>query len=233
MKILIYEDNKNDALKLCQCIDNFFKTKKIKYEIRYCSNKDELLQNIESYDLMFLDVELGNENGIEIGKELLTKNIDCRIILTSNYSKYLIDGYKIHADRYFLKPINQEEFNIEMQSVIKRYFNNFLGIFNPKICKYKIYFKDILFIEHQNRKTYIHLLNAKVIECTYPLKYWLEKIADQPFAQSHKAFIVNLNYISGYKNNHIILYNNVLIPLSRHFKNSFELSFKDNLHTII
>lgn len=41
--------------------------------------------------------------------------------------KYAIDGYKIDAERYFIKPINQTEFNLEMNNIVHKYYNNLLG----------------------------------------------------------------------------------------------------------
>lgn len=64
-------------------------------------------------------MEIHNEKGIDLGLELNKINHNCRIVITTSYSKYAIDGYKIHADRYFIKPINQLEFNLEMRAVIK------------------------------------------------------------------------------------------------------------------
>lgn len=110
MNILIYDDNENDIKQLLLCINNFFSKKCQEYNVNICKSKDELLQTINKYDLLFLDMEINEENGIDIGLELQKIQHDCRIIITTNYSKYAINGYKIHADRYFIKPINQLEF---------------------------------------------------------------------------------------------------------------------------
>lgn len=121
MKILIFDDNKRDREHLTNCLKTFFKNKDISYQITICQNKDELLNDIDSYDFLFLDIELGQENGINLGLELQKIEHHCHIIITTNYSKYAIDGYKIHAERYFIKPINQHEFDLEMNGFIKNY----------------------------------------------------------------------------------------------------------------
>ena len=122
INILIYDDNQMDIEQLLQCIDTFFIKVNLQYQTHICKNKKDLIQNITKADLLFLDMEINNENGIDIGLELENIKHDCRIIITTNYSKYAIDGYKIHADRYFIKPINQLEFNIEMNAVIKNIY---------------------------------------------------------------------------------------------------------------
>ncbi len=233
MKILIYEDNETDLFKIKSCISNFFNEKKLKYEIDICPNSDYLFSKIEDYDLLFLDINLGNENGIDIGLQLRKKNIDCRIIITSNHPEYVYDGYKIAADRYFLKPIRQNEFNIEMETVVKQYLLGNMGIKDERISKRKIYFKEILYIDYYDRKTRLHLMNGNIINCTYSLKFWQDLLKDQPFGQSHKAFLVNFNYISGYNNKEITLINDESIPLSRHHKKIFEQSYLEILHDLI
>lgn len=91
------------------------------YNTYICKDSAELFRIIKNYDLLFLDIKLNDENGIDIGLKLQSQDHDCRIIITTNYSKYAIDGYKINADRYFIKPISQKEFDIEMDTIIKIY----------------------------------------------------------------------------------------------------------------
>ncbi len=230
MDILIYDDNENDINHLKICINNFFQETKQEYNITICKSKDELLKNIDNYDLLFLDIEINNENGIDIGFELQKIRHDCRIIITTNYSKYAIDGYKIQADRYFIKPIVQKEFNLEMNTIINKYIKKSVGFFDKKICNHKIYTKDILYIEYLDRKSLIYKTNGKIIKTNYNLKYWYNKLCNHGFAYSYKAFLINLEYISAFKKNEIVMINNEKIPLSRHFKKEFEITYHNFLH---
>ena len=159
MKILIFDDNKRDREHLTNCLKAFFENKNISYQIKTCQNKEELLNDIDCYDFLFLDIELGQENGIDLGLKLQKIKHHCRIIITTNYSKYAIDGYKIHAERYFIKPINQHEFDLEMNVVIKNYIKDNNYFFDKKVCDSKIYIKDILYIEFIDRKSIIHKNN--------------------------------------------------------------------------
>lgn len=233
MNILIYDDNENDINHLIQCIQNFFSKKNIKYQIHICNNSEELFKTIKNYHLLFLDMEINNENGIDLGLKLQNKKHDCRIIITTNYSKYAIDGYKIQADRYFIKPINQQEFDLEMDIVIKKFKKNSMGFFDKKISKNIIYIKDIIYIEFIDRKSMIHKLDGKIITTNYTLKYWYNKLEQFNFAYPYKAFLVNLEYISEFNKNEIIMINNDKIPLSRRFKKEFENKFESYLNEII
>lgn len=233
MKILIYDDNKNDVENLINCIQSFLHLKKISAEIYVCKNTTQLLEKAELSDLVFLDIEIGNENGIEIGlklKQLINKP---RIIITSLFSKYLVDGYKIHADRYFIKPIKQEEFNLEMENIIQNYFEQHIGITDLSISKSKIFLKDIVYVEFKDRRTLLHFLSGTSLSTPYPLKHWVNILCKHAFAQPHKSFVINLKYISGFTKQDVILINNESIPLSRHFKQEFDKHYMESLHRFL
>ena len=229
MKILIFDDNKNDIKHLTNCLKTFFKNKNISYQIKTCQNKEELLNDIDCYDFLFLDIELGQENGIDLGLELQKVKHHCRIIITTNYSKYAIDGYKIQAERYFIKPIHQQEFDLEMNTVIKNYIKDNNYFFNKKVCDSKIYIKDILYIEFIDRKSMIHKLNGEIIMTNCTLKYWYDQFGIYNFAYPYKAFLVNLKYVNALYKKDIRLTNGEMIPLSRHYKKEFETKYIDLL----
>lgn len=230
MKILIYDDTKEDIMSLCRCLESFFKSRGYDYKIDICENTDFLLNNLSNYDLIFLDVEINDENGINIGLKIRELNKDIKIIIISNYQKYLIDGYKVHADRYFVKPLSQREFDIDFENIVINYFQNYEGFYDINLQVNKIYYKDILYIDFFDRKTRVHFSNSKIIITSYPLKYWEEFIKDKSFSKPHKSFIINLQHISGFTKNDVILINEELIPLSRHYKKEFDLDYMNYLH---
>lgn len=229
MKILIYDDSKEDVISLCQCLESFFKSRDYDYKIDICANTEFLFKNLSNYDLLFLDIELNDENGIAIGLRIREFNNDIKIIIVSNYQKYLIDGYKVHADRYFIKPISQREFNIDFENVVTNHFQNYEGFYDENLSVKKIYYKEILYIDFFNRKSRIHFLNSKIIVTPYSLKHWESLINNKSFSKSHKSFIINLQHISAFTKTDIILINEELIPLSRSYKKEFNLDYLNYL----
>ena len=227
MNILIYEDNIMDAEHLIHLINDLLDKEQIKYNIDTCPSSEFLFKNINKYDFLFLDIELHDENGIEMGKKLKTSAHNCRIIITSNFKKYLIDGYKINADRYFLKPITVDEFNVEMENELTQYNNRYKGFIDERISKNKIFFIDILYVETFDRKTKMHLVNGKTIETKLLLKEWEELLDDDMFEKPHKSYIVNLNYISSISEKELYLTSNQPIPLSRNEKKQFKERYID------
>lgn len=231
MYIAIIEDDLQELDNLVSCLNNYFLKKEIEYHIVSFSDPEKLIDSVNNFDLVFLDIQLpNNQNGIDIGISIRNKNKDIKIVFVTNYSEYLIDGYKAHAHRYFIKPITQKQFDIEIDNVIQDYLLHFAGFVDSKICNEKIYYHDITYIEFSERKTYLHLINGKIFATPYSLKYWIGKLESFSFSQPYKSIIVNLNQISGFSKNDIILISNETLPISKHFKKEFEEDYLHNIH---
>ena len=233
MNILILEDNQQDLENLQTLIHILFVKKDIKYSITTSNCFSKFYDKLDKFDLIFLDVELDKENGIEIGQNVKSNVYSPRIIITSHYQKYLIEGYKVHAERFFIKPISQETFEMEMHNVLCDYFSMHLSLYDPKISRSKILIHTILYIEYINRKSYVHLTNGESLESTYSLKQWKEKLSDFAFAQPHKSFIVNFQNISSISDKEVILSDDTSITLSRFYHDEFERLYVRYLHGVM
>ena len=123
MKILICDNNPDDIHHLSHLLNEYCEYRQLVIQdIKICHHSNEVFRSIQDCDLLFLDVELDDENGIDIGMQIKTMNCRIRIIITSAFQDYLIAGYKINARRYLLKPIEKIEFFIEMDSIMNDYF---------------------------------------------------------------------------------------------------------------
>ncbi|MDO4465934.1 MAG: LytTR family DNA-binding domain-containing protein [Bacillota bacterium] len=233
VKILIVEDDINDRNSLDYLLRSFLSSRQIEYEIDFLNDDKEILKISFVYDFIFLDMEVNSKSGIEIGKEIRKSNAHSHIIITSSFQKYLIEGYAINADRYFLKPIQQSHFNMEMENIFNRYFHNDLGIMDPKLSKSKIYFKDVLYIDFSNRKSFIKLENGKDIETPYTLSYWEEKLQDNYFCKCNRYFLVNLLKVDSMNRTEVFLENGNILDLSRKYRESFEKKWIESVQNTI
>ena len=236
LKVLVFEDNIDELNTLQKYAKNFFDARNISYHIDYKSTFPDDLSCLSNYDIVFLDIRLGNQNGIFFGQKLTEVYPGIVTIITSKYSQYLIEGYKINARRYFLKPYTQELFNIEMDDVLSsNFFKQHYGFYDEQIAPYKIHYRDILYVEYSFHKSIIHFINDDMISCYYPLRYWIAKLSNKGFSQPYRSLIVNLSYIENFSNNenNIIMSNGDNIPISKHYKKQFFLEYMEYLHSAI
>ncbi len=229
MKIAIFEDDSFDLKRLIECIQIVMENSSIPYNLIEINNKMELLEKIYCIDLLFLDIELEKENGIIIGKKIREYNKECKIVIISKFQKYLIEGYKINAERYFIKPIDIQEFKIEMKNILNEFFIQEQGFIDQKIVDKKLFIKNIIMIEFFDRHTILHCVNNEKYQTPYSLKYWLDKLKLYGFSQCYKSFIINCQYVDYIDKIDVILLDGKKIPISRHFRDSFRRDFLNNM----
>lgn len=218
----------DDEIETCNNIRNMIKDllerENIKHEIIVYDNGYSLLDTVISFDLIFLDIEMQGINGMDVARKIRTFNKDTKIIFITNYTDYLIEGYTVHAERYFIKPVDPLEFNYELSSILKTEIRDNKFILDDRIGPYKIYLKDIVFIEFYDRKTIVHKINED-LTTNLSLKEWYNFLKNYNFSKNHKAFIINLDYVKELKNNSIIIKNDIELPLSRKYKLSFRTDY--------
>lgn len=230
LKCAICDDQIEDIRKIKLLMEEFFKIHNIDdYSIDCFSDGASLIPHILTYQLIILDIELNNMNGITLIRKHLTFTNNRNVILISNSNIYLKDGYSIRPINYLLKPIDKKEFFNTLNTFIKLNHYNNLYI-TEKNDKFKI--KDIVYIEAKDKKTFIHLINREIISYK-PVKDWCFELENYSFIKCHQAFLVNLSYVSKIEHHTVILKDNTVIPLSRNNKNEFKEQYIQYLGELI
>ncbi|MCF0106858.1 MAG: response regulator, partial [Holdemanella sp.] len=114
------------------------------YTIQTFNDPDLFIQSNDTYDWLFLDVEIGNHNGLEIA-ERIKRNIS-EIIFVSSHSNYVFDSFKISPFSYLLKNELEMKGTTEIQRLIRKYKENQQTIsIVTNQSKYKIRLNTILY----------------------------------------------------------------------------------------
>ncbi len=191
----------------------------------------------EKIDLIFLDIQMPDLSGTEFVRTL--KNAP-KIIFTTAYEKYAIEGFKLDAIDYLLKPYGYEEFLIAAQKA-KKYINlenateqtvestnEFLFVKSDYKTK-RIIFNDILYIEGLKDYIKVYLWNdTKPLLSINSLKTIEQKLPPSKFMRVHRSFIVNLNRIEIIERSRIV-FGKVYIPISDQYKEKFQDYLDRNL----
>ncbi len=198
-----------------------------------CSNAFEALEKInnEKIDVLFLDIQMPELNGIELSR---TISKDTRVIFTTAFDQYAIDGFKVDALDYLLKPYNFEEFYtaaLKARDWFALVQNSRKGeakeelvyIFIRADYKHlKIMLDDILYIEGLKDYVKVWLVNeTKPILTHSSLKKLEEELPSSKFMRVHRSFIIALNKIQAVERSQAII-NNQYIPIADQFKQQFQ-----------
>ncbi len=183
--------------------------------IARCYNGLEALQSIRAnkVDFIFLDVNMPQLNGMELAA-LLPKDI--KIVFTTAYSEYAAESYLFDALDYMLKPITLKRF-LAAQQKIESWFSNLkqpdstlttnqqndhLFVKTGKSLQ-KVLLQDILYIEGD--KEYIKLVTVKDEFLVYRRLKEVEEQLKFPFVRVHNSYIINMEKMDKYLDNHIIV----------------------------
>jgi DNA-binding LytR/AlgR family response regulator len=172
----------------------------------------------QAVDLLFLDIEMPYVTGIDFLKTLAYPP---KVIFTTAYERYAIQGYELDVLDYLLKPISAERF---LRSVNKAYdyFHSMRGNEAPYFFVKtdskleKIIFADILFAEAMENYVAIYTNDRKIITHS-TLKAVYESMPAQQFLQPHKSYLVNVDRIDAIEGNllHVSKYE---VPVSKYQK---------------
>ncbi|MFV0552967.1 MAG: LytR/AlgR family response regulator transcription factor [Anaerorhabdus sp.] len=218
IKIAVVDDNPFDTewilncIKKCECFPEL--------EITCFSDGQDLINTYKDnkkFDIILLDMMMEKVNGLDTAKFVRTLDTHVEILIITETLEYAVEGYTVNARRYYQKPLKQDDFLKEMNTIISNIKNNeslTLTIHNAQgITRVKL--NDIYYIESLTRTITIHTATSQ-LAMTGKISEMEESIKEYGFMRVHKSFIVNFKYVKNIFKDIITLDNNETILLSKH-----------------
>lgn len=189
--------------------------------------KEELLRRREALEslpeILFLDIEMPELNGISMGKMLKEFFPEICLILLTAYSEFAIEGYETGAYRYLLKPVKQQDLIRIIADVSQRRKEKRINLKDGHMDVF-LDLKDILYISAEDKYLIFHTVKKNYLDRN-TLGYYEEQFRSFGFYRVHRKYLVNMRHhksMQGYK---IILSNEEVIPISRQKKAEYYDSF--------
>ena len=215
MRICIIDD---DNL-MCQDIEERIRKR---YGNNFCeiiifNDENSFLSFAEdnSIDVMFIDVKLKEQNGIETAKKIKTFSPQVITVYVSAYPQYVFKSFETEPLNYLLKPIDNCEFNATLDRVVEKYnsYHQAIAVKNRyDITGIEII--DICYIEGYSRKITYHLISGEKVSVRGNLNKAFSQVEKFDFVRCHQGFIVNMNYIKSFDEDEIVLVNGYRLPVS-------------------
>lgn len=213
-------------------------------ELKYFLNEETLIKLIAEFDnpidalsflekniidVIFLDINMPDMNGISLGKILTKMYPSMKIIFITAYKDYAVDAFEIKAFDYLLKPYSENRIKNLLKSLINSKDENINSFKNNSLKKitvnmderlYVISLNDIDYIEASEKESLIYSNQKKYIS-KIKISKWEEMLNGYNFYRCHRSFIINLDKITEieqwFNSSWIIKIKNysVAIPVSR------------------
>ena len=191
-----------------------------------CSNAIDAFKLLreQQVDLVFLDINMPEISGISFAKSI-NKNV--KVIFTTAYRDYAVEGFELKAVDYLLKPISFErllkaintyfEIHVDSNQSVKEdlEINDFMFVRADRRML-KIDFEAIIYIESYSDYIKIHLSNETIVT-RETISAIEAKLPKQRFLRIHRSYIISLKHISSFTNEEITI-NNTALTISRSYK---------------
>jgi two-component system LytT family response regulator len=191
-----------------------------------------------SVDLLFVDINMPDMNGIDFVRSIDSGHF---IIFTTAHPEYALEGFKLNAIDYLLKPFSYEEFMKATQKVISlvdlverchaaesAITQNEAEASDKEVISVKADYKtqlvkvaDIVYLESAGEYVRLHIEGSSTITTLFRLKNMETTLPADSFLRVHRSYIVNLKRISSYTKGRIFLDNGEYIPLGENYKERF------------
>ena len=169
----------------------------------------------KSCDLLLLDVQMKQMDGMELAKKIRTVDKSIPIIFITGFTDYMAQGYEVHAFHYLLKPVTQEKLNEVLSHVVQSLTKQRASLLlNTEGEITRIYIDEIRYIEVFSHTVNIHVKDQ---ELTFRMNLnELEKqLPQNTFFRIHRSCLVNLAYIQKLNRTSVLLETGEVLTLSR------------------
>ena len=189
-------------------------------------------------DLLFVDINMPDMNGLEFVRSIDSGHY---IVFTTAHPEFALEGFKLNAIDYLLKPFSYEEFMkatqkfISLVDLVERCHaaesaiaQNEAEAADKEIISVKADYKtqlvkvaDIVYLESAGEYVRLHIEGSSTITTLFRLKNMETTLPADGFLRVHRSYIVNLKRIASYTKGRIFLDNGEYIPLGENYKERF------------
>ena len=221
IKIAICDDEK----KYRDEIESFF----IKYKEDYLVESYDRVSAISDaeildVDIFFLDIEIGEDNGISFARKIKAIKNESVIIFITNHVSYISEAFQVNAFQYILKPIDKKKLQSELARAVLHIQLNYKKILFYGNEDHVIECKNILYIENSyaSKRVFVTLVSGEKLVCNNKFVDLLSQMSSHSFCRTHNSFIVSLDNIRKIAYESVIMVDGQEIPISRKYGKNFK-----------
>lgn len=223
MRVAICDDEKLYREETKNCIKEYDAS----IEIAEYKDGSELLDARESFDLILLDVEMPQTDGMTAAKLLRKRKVDAEIVFLTSYEKYVYDAFDIRALQFLKKPLEKER----LVKVLKMVEESLASVeriellLDGETCYVKL--KDIVYAEAYGDGLYVYDRMGLVYEARREtIKKWAEKLKGKGFVQIHRTYLISMFYVERFGSDEVKLKGiEEKLPVSRRHAAEFKTEF--------
>jgi len=217
LKIAVCDDEKKQREYVTELVSDWARKNRHLTEIRQYEHAKSFLFDYETekdFDILLLDIEMPEINGIELAKKVRLENSAVQIIFITGFYEYFSDGFDVSALHYLIKPVDAGKLYPVLEKAVSNLtYRQRSVLVSTAEGDIKVPLAEILYVESENTHVVVHCLQE-----SYRMRITLGKFAhelDETFFKVHRSYIVGLKYIRKITRSEVVMINGDLIPISR------------------
>ena len=196
-----------------------------------------------SVDLIFVDINMPDMTGVEFVQSL---DVPAMVIFTTAYAEYAIEGFKLSAIDYLLKPFGLKDLSraaekaqslyelLQLQEQVKCEevaineseeveSANDDGVLSVHADRktHLVKMSNIVYVESAGEYVRLHLADGTKLVTLFRLKNMEGELHPSQFMRVHRSYIINLSYVAGYTKGRVFLSNDDYVPIGENYKEQF------------
>lgn len=199
MKVAICDNDMGFVIKLKNSIDDHFAYHDIRNEYSLFDSSVKLIEaELSQIDVLFLDIDMPEINGIEAARCLRKKYPDMILVFVTDYIEYAPAGYRVEAFRYLLKSRLDRELSCILDEIMDKLYADQAAIQVKSRGEYiLLQLKNIVYIEGTGRRmVLVHLTGEKTpLECSGKLAEFEDRLINEGFLRLQRSFLANIRHI--------------------------------------
>ncbi len=226
LRIGICDDESKCLLDTKQMLEKWSAVTSSQLKIDCFNNGDTLIResNLVHYDIVFLDIIMPLLNGMDVAKELRSRDKTVKIIFLTTSPEFALQSYSVKAYDYCIKPITYQRLQEIMEDCTAVTCGEPENLTLKTVDGYqKIYLHDIEYIEAQNKRVFFFLKSDKELEVVQPLyTFETELSVNKGFFKCHRSYLVYLPNVDYFNNTKLITKSGRNIPVARGYAKALQ-----------
>lgn len=217
MYLVLCEDEPEFAEELGRELKGFFEKKEIECEISCCGSGEAFRAELERkvpIDLLFMDIHLGDADGVELVKELNQNNVRVPTVFLSSLEDRVTDGYEVSAFHFLYK----RDYKKKLDSVLERFLKECYCckrlVLNHQDTTVMLRFSEIYYAEPAQRNTAIYTAVSCYQE-KRSIQNFAKQLPEDCFIEAYHSLYINVDHIRKVTMDSVVLDNDKELPVSR------------------
>ena len=218
--VAICDDTEEERLQAAEYAGRFFEREGIEVHIDTYAAGRELLESGRKYDLYLLDVLMPGMSGIDAAQALAEDKDHPVVVFITSSLESAVEGYRVEAAGFILKPVEEESFWSTMERVVRRRLGvkkAVLSLVHNRV-NVELPLERLAWFENRLHRVFVKLTDGEVLSVNQKLSE-LQLVLEphSQFLRCHQSYLVNLDYVDKLEDACFYMRDGQMIPISRNF----------------